>query len=309
MIFPSLLKTGDRVAIVAPGKKINEDDVTFAAEVLRSWGLDVTLGKNLFVSDSYLSAPDHARLTDLQTVIDDTSIKGIFCARGGYGTTRILDDLDFTSLVKEPKWIAGFSDITALHLALFKNSLVSVHGTMPVLFKRNDSASSVNSLKDLLFTGGFTIRSQASEHNRIGSASGQLVGGNLSLLVDSLGTRSELETDGKILFIEEIDEYLYKIDRMLTQLKRADKLKNLSGLIVGHLTDINDTELPFGSSVFDIIKDAVKNYNYPVAFHFPSGHESPNFAWIHGAEIELRVAKDGTLAESNSAQTKYSMKA
>jgi muramoyltetrapeptide carboxypeptidase len=298
MIFPSPLVSGDRVAIVAPGKKINEDDVNFAASVLRSWGLDVMLGNNLFGSNNYLSAPDTLRLSDLQTAIDDTSIKAIFCARGGYGTTRILDDVDFTSLEKNPKWIAGFSDITALHLALFKKDLVSVHGTMPVLFKRNDSASSVNSLKDLLFTGKFSIRSEASEHNRLGRASGQLVGGNLSLLVDSLGTQSELHTNNNILFIEEIDEYLYKIDRMLTQLKRAGKLKNLSGLIVGHLTDINDTDLPFGSSVFQIIKDAVKNYDYPVAFHFPSGHENPNFAWIHGAEIKLLVDAAGAVVES-----------
>jgi muramoyltetrapeptide carboxypeptidase len=300
MIFPSPLKTGDRVAIVAPGKKINEDDMKFAAETLQSWGLNVSLGKNLFGSNNYLSAPDESRLSDLQTAIDDKSVKAIFCARGGYGTTRILDDVNFSSLQNQPKWVVGFSDITALHLALFKKEFVSVHGIMPVLFKRNDSASSVASLKDLLFTGEFSIRSEASEHNRIGDSTGQLIGGNLSLLVDSLGTKSELHTDNKILFIEEIDEYLYKIDRMLTQLKRAGKLKSLGGLIVGHLTDINDTGLSFGSSVFEIIKDAVKEYNYPVAFHFPSGHENPNFAWIHGAEIELKVGTDGAVAESKS---------
>jgi muramoyltetrapeptide carboxypeptidase len=300
MIFPSPLKIGDRVTIVAPGKRINEDDVSFAASEIQRWGLDVTLGKNLFGSNHYLSAPDDSRLADLQTAINDTSVKAIFCARGGYGTTRILDDVDFSSLQKQPKWIAGFSDITALHLALFKKDLISVHSTMPVLFKRNDSASSVASLRDVLFNGEFTIRSGASEHNRMGRASGQLVGGNLSLVVDSLGTRSELQTENKILFIEEIDEYLYKIDRMLIQLKRAGKLKNLSGLIVGHLTDINDTELSFGSSVFDIIKNAVKEYNYPLAFRLPSGHENPNFAWIHGAEIKLNVDVDGAVAESKS---------
>jgi muramoyltetrapeptide carboxypeptidase len=257
------------------------------------------LGENLFGSNNYLSAPDNLRLYDLQKAIDDPSIKAIFCARGGYGTTRILDDLNFSVLKKHPKWIAGFSDVTALHLSLIKNEIASIHGTMPVLFKRNDSLSSMQALKDVMFNGEFTINGISSEHNRFGETTGGLIGGNLSLLTDSLATKSELHTNDKILFIEEIDEYIYKIDRMLTQLKRAGKLKNLRGLVVGHLTDIHDTELSFGSSVFEIVKNAVKEYSYPIAFNIPSGHENPNLAWVHGAEVKLTVNKNGSLLESS----------
>lgn len=294
MVIPYLLKPGDKVAIVSPARKLGAADVTFAANEIASWGLEVVLGKNIFSSShSYLSGSDHERLEDLQTMIDDPSVRCILCARGGYGSTRILDALDLSALKTSPKWIAGFSDITALHLRLFKNGFASVHSTMPVLFSKQDSAASVESFRRLVMHGECRIESGPSSLNRTGNARGQMIGGNLSLIVDSIGTQGDPDTNGKILFIEEIDEYRYKVDRMMMQLKRSGKLKNLAALVVGHMTDIKDTDLSFGETIEEIILAAVKDYNYPVAFRFPSGHENPNLAWVHGGETALSVSATG----------------
>jgi muramoyltetrapeptide carboxypeptidase len=295
MITPDLLKRGDKIGILAPARKTDRADIDFAAQVFSGWGLKVDLSEHLFSArHSYLSGTDDERLSDLQAMLDDPSIKAIICARGGYGSTRILDRIDFSSLKKHPKWIVGFSDITALHLALVRQGIVSVHGTMPVLFSKADSAPSVESLQRLLLDGYCHIETQPDSSNRTGMGNGIVIGGNLSLLVDSLGTRSEPDTQGKILVLEEIDEYFYKIDRMITQLGRAGKLENLSGLIIGHMTDIKDSQLSFGEQVRDIIYNAVKTYAYPVVFSFPSGHENPNLAWFHGGSASLRATDSGT---------------
>jgi muramoyltetrapeptide carboxypeptidase len=292
---PDNLKPGDKVGVVAPARKINPADVTFASKILASWGVEILIAKNIFSAQhSYLSGNDGERLQDLQLMIDDPDIRAIICARGGYGSTRILDSLDFSSLQKNPKWIIGFSDITALHLKLVKHGVASIHGTMPILFSKEDASTSIESLRELLMDGVCKIQAASTDQNKTGTAKGLVIGGNLSLIVDSLGTATAPDTDGKILFVEEIDEYLYKIDRMMTQLKRAGKLNNLSGLIVGHMTDIKDTELSFGQTVEDIILDAVKDHSYPVAFGFPSGHEHPNYAWIHGGQATLSVNDAGT---------------
>ena len=301
MIIPKPLTVGDKAIIIAPGKKINKEDVLFSADVLRAWGLHVEFGKNLFRStDYYLSATDDERLEDLQSAINDETIDAIICARGGYGMTRLLDRLNVSSLQKSPKWIVGFSDITALHLLLTKSGIASVHGIMPVLFKKSDSKDSIESLRSVLFGNDFVREISSSTNNRNGDANGKLVGGNLSLICDSLGTVSEIETQNKILLLEEIDEYNYKIDRMITQLKRAGKFKNLNALIIGHFTDVNESEPPFGFSVQEIVLNAVKDYGFPVAFNFPSGHENPNLAWIEGGEIQLSVRDDKTYLKSNS---------
>lgn len=296
MFFPNQLKTGDRVGILAPARKINRTDVEFAANVISSWGLSVVLSKNLYSTHhSYLSGNDAERIDDLQNMIDDPAIRCIICARGGYGSTRIIDRIDYSSLQKNPKWFVGFSDITAIHLKLFKHKIVSVHGTMPILFSKPDSTSSVESLRKLLLEGECKIEAPAFELNRSGETMGKVIGGNLSLIVDSLGTLTEPDTNNTILLLEEIDEYLYKVDRMITHLKRAGKLENLKGLIVGHMTDIKDTELSFGERVEEIILNAVKHFNYPVAFLFPSGHENPNYAWLHGADAKLFVTSSGAV--------------
>jgi muramoyltetrapeptide carboxypeptidase len=294
MVRPPLLKQGDTVAIVAPGKKIMAEDVELARKIFLSWGLRVELPDNLFsASHPYLAGADDERIQDLQWALNNSVVRCIVCARGGYGTTRILDKLDLSALKKDPKWVVGFSDITALHLKLSTIGIASIHGTMPVMFRKPDSASSLESLKRILLSGNDIIETSQSKWNRTGVAQGQLIGGNLSLIVDSLGTDSEIDANGKILVIEEIDEYLYKIDRMITQLRRAGKIERLSGLIVGHMTGIMDVE-GFGESVEQIIHLAVKDYKFPVAFGFPSGHVNPNFAWIHGAEVALTVTSKGS---------------
>ena len=293
MIKPSFLKRGDKVGIVAPGRKVKLSDVESSVNTFEAWGLEVVLAKNLFSADhSYLAGTDEQRCSDFQTMLDDDSIKTIICARGGYGSTRILDQLDFSSFLKNPKWVAGFSDITAFHLKLSKLDVASIHSTMPILFSKVDSADSVESLRKILFgeRQNFLVNQQVS--NRFGKATGELIGGNLSLLVDSIGTTSDPEMKDKILVIEEIDEYLYKVDRMMVQLKRAGKLHELRGLIVGHMTDIKDTELAFGESVADIILNHTSSFQFPIAFSFPIGHENPNLAWIRGAVAQLDV-KEG----------------
>jgi muramoyltetrapeptide carboxypeptidase len=296
MIKPALLKTGDRIAIVAPARKVQPADVEKAVEVFTSWGLEVAFGSSLHSNaHSYLAGSDKERLNDLQLVLDNAEIKAVISARGGYGTTRILDRLNINALQKNPKWIIGFSDITALHLKLFNTGVMSIHATMPALFSKADATKSIESLRKILFEQNFSFEALPCVDNRKGEASGRLIGGNLSLVVDSLGTSTEPDTTNAILMIEEIDEYRYRIDRMITQLKRAGKLASLSGLVVGHMTDIKESELPFGESVEKIILNAVEEYDYPVAFRFPFGHENPNIAWRHGEIAKLKVDQNGAL--------------
>jgi muramoyltetrapeptide carboxypeptidase len=302
MIKPNVLKAGDTIAIVAPARKTPQTNIESTKIILEGWGLKVVLGKNLYSNvHSYLSGSDAERLEDFQTCLDDTNVRAIIAARGGYGSTRIVDVLNTDSLMKDPKWIIGFSDITAFHLKLLKGGFMSIHGTMPILFSNPQSNLSISSLKSVLFTGGFSIDGKSVPINRTGKAKGILVGGNLSLIADSLGTPSELITENRILFIEEIDEYKYKLDRMMTQLKRAGKLKNLKALLVGHMTDIKDSDLPFGESAYEIIQNSVRDYHYPVAYGIPSGHENPNLAWIHGSNVSLIVDDDGVNLKMISA--------
>ncbi len=293
MIKPRFLKRGDKIGIVAPGRKVKSVQIETAIQIFETWGLHVVLAENIFSNDhSYLAGTDDQRLSDFQTMLDDASIKAMICARGGYGSTRILDQLDFRSFQKAPKWIAGFSDITAFHLKLSCLNVASIHSTMPILFSESESADSVESLRKIIFGDPQNFAIESHPSNRTGKAAGQLIGGNLSLLVDSIGTSNEIQTEGKILIIEEIDEYLYKLDRMMVQLKRAGKLENLNGLIIGHMTDIKDTELSFGERVEEIIHNHTSSH-FPIAFNFPTGHENPNLAWMQGAIAELDVTTQG----------------
>lgn len=288
MIQPPFLQQGETIGIVAPGRTLDASIIYQAKELIESRGFKVELGSNLFsTAHSYLSAKDSERLADLQHMLDNPVIRVILCARGGYGTTRILDQLDFNLFQKNPKWICGFSDITSLHLKLNSLGIQSIHSTMPVLFIKDESKSSVDSLFNLLTGKNEIIEAKASDFNRIGECTGELIGGNLALLVDSLGTSTEINTINKILALEEIDEPAYNIDRMMVQLKRAGKLDRLAGLVIGHMTDIKEGELPFGESAHEIISNHVKDFDYPVAFSFPIGHENPNLAWIEGGIYRL----------------------
>ncbi|HTE32156.1 MAG TPA: LD-carboxypeptidase [Chryseolinea sp.] len=299
MIRPRSIRVGDKIGIVGTGKKISRDGLVPATTILTSWGLRVELASHLVTDEhSYFSSSDDHRRDDLQIMIDDPEIKAILCARGGYGTTRILDDLDFSALRENPKWIVGFSDVTALHLKLLTFGIMSIHGTMPIFFSKETAATSIQSLKNALFEKGYSLSTHSSDYNRHGVAEGMAIGGNLSLIVDSLATSSEPDFRGCILIIEEVDEYLYKIDRLLTHLKRAGKLDHLHGLVIGHINGIQDTTPAFGESIEEIVLDKVKGKSFPVAFNFPSGHDDPNLAWHHGSMLKLTVNNIGMTLEA-----------
>ena len=296
MIRPASLTLGDKIGVVATGRKILRDDVLKAGETFRSWGLTVEFGENIFNNEHpYLAASDEHRFGDLQQMLDRDDIKAIVCARGGYGTTRILDLLNFAGFCKNPKWIAGFSDVTALHLKIFTLGIESIHSTMPILFAKAGSAGAIESIKEIMFGAGRSIDAPFNEKNKPGTATGMVLGGNLSLLTDALATSSEPATAANILVLEEVGEDLYRVDRMLTHLKRAGKLEKLAGLVIGHMTNIADVPEGFGETVEDIILDKVAEFDYPVAFSFPIGHDFPNIAWRHGAMVKLTVSEDSSL--------------
>jgi muramoyltetrapeptide carboxypeptidase len=282
------LKKGDKVAITCPAKKLPMpmDD---AIALLQSWGLEVVLGETVDASYHQFAGDDELRARDMQRFIDDDSINAIFAARGGYGTVRMIDKVDFSRLETNPKWIIGFSDITLLHTHIYQNyRLQSIHGQMPVNIP-DASASSLTSLKKALFGHEVNYHFDSHGPNRPGETEGVVIGGNLSLLISALGSVSDPDYDGKILFIEDVGEYLYAVDRMMHTLKRAGKLENLAGLIVGGFTDIKDNDISFGQTVAQIIMEVVKDYHYPVCFDFPAGHIPNNHAIIFGTKMHLHV--------------------
>ncbi|NCD69515.1 S66 peptidase family protein [Mucilaginibacter agri] len=287
-ITPPYLKKGDLVAITCPAKKLPQpmDD---AVALLQSWGLRVVLGETVTASYHQFAGTDELRAQDMQRFIDDNEVKAIFAARGGYGTIRIIDDINFDNLKQNPKWIIGFSDITVIHSHLQANlQLQSIHGQMPINIP-DASAASLQSLKKALFGEELSYSFTTENHNRVGQASGELIGGNLMLLMSVLGSASDVDYDGKILFIEDVGEYMYAIDRMIYCLKRAGKFKNLTGLIVGGFTDLKDNDIPFGFTVPEMILTAIKEYDYPVCFDFPGGHVPNNNALIFGRTVSLNV--------------------
>ncbi|MGZ3750718.1 MAG: S66 peptidase family protein [Mucilaginibacter sp.] len=282
------LKKGDKIAITCPAKKL-KGPMADAVALLQSWGLEVVLGETVEASFHQFAGDDQLRAHDMQRFIDDDSIKAIIAARGGYGTIRIIDHLDFSRFAANPKWLVGFSDITVLHAHLHANyQAQTIHGQMPVNIP-DASAHSLQTLRKALF--GEEINYSFTSHalNRSGNAEGVLTGGNLSLLVAVMGSASDYSCDGKILFIEDVGEYLYSIDRMIRTLDRAGKLKNLAGLIVGGFTEVKDNDIPFGQTVPEIIMEVVKNYNYPVCFDFPAGHIPDNQSLVFGKTLKLSV--------------------
>jgi muramoyltetrapeptide carboxypeptidase len=291
MITPAFLKPGDTVGIVATARKVTRDEIEPAVKTIESWGFSVVCGTNLYAEENQFAGSDELRTTDLQQMLDNTGIKAIICARGGYGTVRIIDKLNFTSFEKHPKWIVGYSDITVLHSHIHRHlGIETLHATMPLNFPGDGSSSSaVEALRKTLFGETPDYQFIPAPLSRNGHERGLVVGGNLSILCSLSGTPSELETEGKILFLEDLDEYLYHIDRMMMNLKRGGKLDRLAGLVVGGMSQMRDNTIPFGRTAGQIIADAVKEYKYPVLFGFPAGHQDENLPLILGREAVLDV--------------------
>lgn len=295
--LPPYLKKGDIIGITCPASYLTAANADKCIETLKQWGFEVMVGKTLgSKSKNYFSASDEDRANELQAMLDDKSIKAIIFGRGGYGMGRIIDKLNFSKFKKNPKWIIGFSDITLLHCHLYgHHKISSIHGPMAIGFnKEKSNAESIDSLHKLLTGKKFNYNCKSHKNNRVGIAKGKLIGGNLALLVNAIGTGSDFETKNKIFFIEDVGEYLYAIDRMFYQLKRSGKLNKLAGLVIGGFTDMKDTERPFGKNLENIIKELVEEYNYPVCFHFPISHGKENVAVKIGVEYELKITATKT---------------
>jgi muramoyltetrapeptide carboxypeptidase len=293
-IAPPFLQAGQRVAIVAPARKISTAEIEFARQTLQGWGLEVVLGESIDAAHHQFAGDDALRRRDFQRQLDDPSIRAILCARGGYGTARLVDELDFSAFVESPKWVVGFSDITVLNSHLLRLGYQSIHGVMPVLFGQEHGEAALASLRQALF--GEPLGCTAPPHplNRLGTATGELVGGNLSLLQTITGTSSQASFAGRILFLEDLDEYLYHIDRMLLHLHRSGQLEGLAGLVVGHFSQMRDNAVPFGQTAYEIIDYYAQRYGFPVGYGFPTGHEPDNQALLVGRPATLTVTAAGS---------------
>lgn len=299
--MPPFLKKGDTIGLVCPAGYMPIEKVQTCVQTLQEWGYQVKIGATVGGhSATYFSGTDEERLADLQSMLDDDSVQAVLCARGGYGTGRIIDRLRFKKFRKKPKWIVGYSDITVLHAHLYANyGISSLHAPMAAAFNDGgDKNVFVGSLRRALEGKKAKYECEPHGYNRPGTASGELVGGNLALLAHLTGTSSDIRTKGRILFLEDVGEYLYNIDRMMYQLKRSGKLSKLAGLVIGGFTECKDMERTFGQPVHDILRDIVAEYDYPVCFDFPVSHTDRNYALKIGAEYTLRVTKGKvTLAE------------
>ncbi len=295
IIIPPYLKKGNTVSITCPAGYMAAEKAQTCISTLQSWGFDVMVGKTLgSKSKNYFSGSDEIRKNEMQAMLDDENIHAILCGRGGYGVTRIIDELDFTKFKKKPKWIIGFSDITILHAHLYtKVKVASLHAPMAAAFNEGENIY-IQAWHKALIGKKAKFSCAAHSFNKCGTASAEIIGGNLSLLVHLIGTTSDMNTKNKILFIEDIGEHIYNVDRMLYQLKRSGKLDNLAGLIVGGFTDMQDTERPFGKKVYKLIKEITGPYNYPVCFGFPVSHQTENYALKVGLPYILKISKNKT---------------
>ncbi|NMM49789.1 S66 peptidase family protein [Marinigracilibium pacificum] len=296
MIIPSFLNKGDKIAIIATARAVDRELVEYAIDIINSWGLKVITGNHLYERNFRFGGTDDQRIADLQWAISNTEIKAVFCVRGGYGTTRIIDNIDLKPLFKHPKWILGFSDVTTLLLGLERIGVASIHSPMPALFKSKTDSKAVNSVKDFLMTKtDYVISWKTTSLCSDANCTGSLVGGNLSMIANNIGTETfPLSFKNKVLFIEEVGEDLYKIDRYMVQLKRAGVLRELSGLIVGSITDIPYDEEPFGLEVNEIIESHIKEYNYPVYYGAPFGHCMENYPVPVGMQADISVENGKT---------------
>ena len=295
LLRPPYLKTGDTVTILSTARKVTVEDMAPAMKIIESWGLKVRLGRTIGLSHHQYAGTDKERLEDFQQAIDDPEVRAIICARGGYGTVRIVDDIDWTGLLAHPKWITGFSDMTYIHVHLNQTlGVQTLHSTVPALFHKN-TPEAIESIRQHLFGEEVIYDLPVHPLNRLGEAKGVLIGGNLSILYSITGTRSGFNTAGKILFIEDVDERLYHLDRMMINLKRSGKLQDLAGLIVGGMTDMTDNAVPFGKTAEEIITEHVSGHNYPVCFGFPAGHIADNRAIVLGKVTKMKVGDTVTV--------------
>jgi muramoyltetrapeptide carboxypeptidase len=297
--IPSYLKKGDIIGIVCPAGFMPMEKAITCIDTLKSWGYGVKIGKTLGSQFNYFSGTDAERMADLQAMLDDPNVKAILCGRGGYGVSRIIDGLNFSKFNKNPKWLIGFSDITVLHAHLFQQlKTASLHSPMASAF--NDGGAEnvyVQSLRKALKGIKTNYTAAPNSLNKMGKATGELIGGNLSLIVHLIGTKSAYQTKNKILFIEDIGEHIYHIDRMFLQLKRGGFLDGLAGLIVGGFTDMQDTTVPFGMDVLSAINEHLSEYSFPVCFDFPVSHATENFALKVGVKHQLTITKSKTVLQ------------
>lgn len=294
MISPPYLKKGDTIAIVATARKNITDNLNPAIDLAKSWGLEVIIGNTIGLDSNQLAGTDEQRADDFQKMIDNPNIKAIWCARGGYGTVRMVDLIDFSKFKHNPKWIIGFSDVTVLHSHLNHLGFETIHGIMPVNIEK---ASPIieETLRKALFGENVIYQVPFENENKLGKAEGELVGGNLSILYSLMGSESQVDCKGKILFIEDLDEYLYHIDRMMMGLKRCGCLENLNGMVVGSFTKMKDNDIPWGKTAYQIIADVTKKYNFPIVYSFPAGHIHDNNTLILGKKVTLEVNGNATI--------------
>ncbi|WP_366185518.1 LD-carboxypeptidase [Flavobacterium ovatum] len=288
MITPAYLQKGDTVAIVSTARKNNVDNLKPSIDLLHSWGLEVSIGKTIGLEENQLAGSDEERAADFQTQMDNPNIKAIWCVRGGYGTVRIIDLLDFTKFKESPKWIVGFSDVTVLHNHLNTMGYKSIHGIMPITVPRA-TKEAVESMRISLFGEQLSYDIPSDPMNRCGVATGELVGGNLSILYSLFGSQSSIDCSDKILFIEDLDEYLYHVDRMMMNLRRNGCLESIKGILVGAMSTMKDNDIPWGKNALQIIDDVTKKYNIPIIFNFPAGHIRDNRALILGNVVTIDV--------------------
>lgn len=289
-IKPPLIKTGDKIMIIAPSGVVSDDYIQKATEIFESWGIEVVYGKNLFASHNQFAGTDEQRLSDIQHAIDSDEINAVICARGGYGLIRIIDKIQWKKYLKKPKWIVGFSDITVLHASLLSNAIQSIHGIMPInIGDLQIGSKPVEYLGQVLFEGAIEYNLPGNSLNRAGNEEAIITGGNLSLVFALMGTPYEINTDRKILFIEDVGEQYYHIDRMMQSMRLAGKFDELKGLIVGGLTEMVDKKRPFGKTPEEIISEIVEEYDFPIIFNFPAGHIKDNYPLILGSECVLDI--------------------
>ncbi|MCU0436785.1 MAG: LD-carboxypeptidase [Raineya sp.] len=288
MLFPSPLSKGSKIGVIAPASVVEPYRIEQGIKLLQEWGFEVVLGEHVFAEYFQFAGTPEQRLSDLQRFINDDSIDAIICARGGYGVIQFIDDIDFTNLIKKPKWIIGYSDVTVLHCALQKIHIASLHAPM-LKGIEEISQESRKFLREILLGEKVHYAIVPHHSNRVGKAHGKLIGGNIALLHNQIGTSTDFDTEGKILFLEDVVEPLYNIDRMMRHLDRAGKLKNLAGLMIGDISRIKPETPPFDKNTEQIIWDLVKKYDYPVCFGFPCGHEAQNYPLICGSDAKLEV--------------------
>ena len=300
MIIPPYLEAGETIAIAAPARKVSEQEILPAVHFLQEAGFRVHFDERLFAECHQFAGDEPTRAGYIQELLDNPDIKAVWFARGGYGSARIIDQLDFSAFCRNPKWLVGYSDVTVFHAHVHQRyGIATLHATMPINVHDGEFDSPANrSLIDALT--GQPLRYEIQDHplSRLGQFSAPVVGGNLSILYSLMGSPSELDTDGKVLFIEDLDEYLYHIDRMMTNLDRSGKLRNLAGLIVGYLSDRHDNTIPYGKNAEEIVAEHCQKYDFPVIFNFPAGHEALNKAIRMGCRMNCHIQNQQIIIEN-----------